>query len=336
MRIVVTGGAGLVGKPVCEQFLHNGWDVHVIDAAPDPGIAGLSYAQCDILDFAALLKQIEGCDAIAHLAAIPSTLTHPNSTLFKINVAGTFNVFEAAERAGVRRIAQASSVNAFGGYWGCDDRQYDYFPLDEDHPLHTTDAYSFSKQMVEEIANYFHRRSGIDSVSFRFPAVWSDAVIEARQLRQSLSEQREQLDAFRQISPARQRARLADARARALKSRARRVQEYDSAADFDRDALDDWLLRAYFFDRFNYWAFIHTMDSTQAFEKALTADYQGAHALFVNSDLNCLNYDSEALLSIFFPDVSRRSKALRGAEALVNIERARQLIGFKPTVHSII
>ena len=228
MRIVVTGGAGLVGTPVCEQFLLNGWDVHVIDTAPDPGIAGLSYAQCDILDFAALVQQIEGCDAIAHLAAIPSTLTHPNSALFKVNVAGTFNVFEAAERAGVRRIAQASSINAFGGYWGCDDRQYDYFPLDEDHPLHTTDAYSFSKQMVEEIAAYFHRRCGIDSVSFRFPAVWSDAVIEARGLRQNLSDQREHLDAFRRRPAARQRARLADARARALELRARRVQEFDS------------------------------------------------------------------------------------------------------------
>ena len=136
---------------------------------PTPPIAGLSYAQCDILDYTALSKQVEGCDAIVHLAAIPSTMTHPDSTLFSITVAGTYNVFEAADRAGVKRIAQASSINAFGGYWGCDDRQYDYFPLDEDHPLHTTDAYSLSKQLVEEIAAYYHRRSGIDSVSFRFP-----------------------------------------------------------------------------------------------------------------------------------------------------------------------
>ena len=70
---------------------------------------------------------------------------------------------------------------------------------------------------------------------------------------------------------------------------------------FDREDLDDWLLSAYFFDRFNYWTFIHTDDSTQAFEKAITVDFQGAHALFVNSDRNYLNYDAEALLSLFFP-----------------------------------
>ena len=100
--------------------------------------------------------------------------------------------------------------------------------------------------------------------------------------------------------------------------------------------MEDWLLRAYFFDRFNYWAFIHTDDSTQAFEKAITADFQGAHALFVNSDRNYLGYDSEALLSIFFPDVRRRSKALKGAEAVVSIDRARDLLGFEPTVRSLI
>lgn len=338
MRVLITGGAGHVGKPICEQFVRNGWDVHVIDTAPDPRIDGASYAHCDIRDFAALSRQVEACDAIAHLAAIPSTMTHPDAALFSINVAGTYNVFEAAERAGVKRIAQASSINAFGGYWGCDDRQYDYFPLDEDHPLHTTDAYSFSKQLVEEIAAYYQRRSGIDSVSFRLPAVWSDANISEQNLRESLMQRRHLLEEFLDKPPATRRIRLAEAHARALELRARRVQEYEaiSAGVFNRDAIDDWLLRAYFFDRFNYWAFIHTDDSTQAFEKAITADFQGAHALFVNSDLNYLNADSEALLSLFFPEVIQRKKPIPGADALVSIDRARDLIGFTPTVRSLI
>lgn len=338
MRVLITGGAGHVGTPICERFLRKGWEVHVIDTAPDPLMEGVNYAKCDIRDFAALSQQVEGCDAIVHLAAIPSTMTHPDPTLFHINVAGTYNVFEAAERAGVKRIAQASSINAFGSYWGCDDRQHDYFPLDEEHPPHTTDAYSFSKQLVEEIAAYYQRRSGIDSVSFRFPAVWSDANIAEQNLRDSLKERRQLLDDFIAGPLREQEERLEEARARALELRARRVQEYESirAGQFDRDAIDDWLLRAYFYDRFSYWAFIHTDDSTQAFEKALTADFQGAHALFVNSDLNYLNSDSEALLATFFPEVRSRSKALQGEEALVSIDRARELIGFNPTVRSLI
>ena len=338
MRVLITGGAGLVGKPVSEKFVQNGWDVRVIGIEPDCDIDGVSYTQCDILDFAAVSKQVEGCDAIAHLAAIASTPLKPNDVIFNINVSGTYNVFEAADRAGVKRIAQASSINALGSYWGCDDRKFDYFPLDEDHPPHTTDAYSLSKQLVEEIAAYYHRRSGIDSVSFRFPSVWSDEVIAARDLRERLVEKRDHIEAFRQAPAAEQQARMAEARAQVLALRARRIMEYDAiqAGEFDRDAPDDWLFRTYFFDRFNYWAFVHTDDSTQAFEKALTVDFSGAHPLFVNSDKNFLNYDSEALLSIFFPDVSRRTKALTGAETMVNIARVRDLIGYEPTVHALI
>ena len=338
MRVLITGGAGLVGSPISTKFVENGWDVRVIGIEPDCDIDGATYTQCDILDFDALCGHVEGCDAIVHLAAIPTTQTHPNSALFEINVAGTYNVFEAAACAGVKRIAQASSINALGSYWGCDDRRFEYFPLDEDHPLHTTDAYSFSKRLVEEIAEYYWRRSGISSASFRLPAVWSDEVIAARNLRKKFREQRDHIEAFRLAPAAEQQAHMEKAREQVLALRARHIMEYEAiqAGEFDRDAPDDWLFHSYFFDRFNYWAFIHTDDSTQAFEKALTTDYEGAHALFVNSDRNFLGYDAESLLELFFPDVSRRTKTLAGDESLVNIQRARQLIGFAPTVRSIL
>lgn len=338
MRILITGGAGLVGRPICQRFVSNGWDVRILGIEPDCDLTGAAYAQCDIRDFDALAKHVAGCDAIVHLAAIPSTRTHPNHALFDINVAGTYKVFEAAARAGVKRIAQASSINALGGYWGCDDRQFDYFPLDENHPTHTTDAYSFSKQAVEEIAAYFWRRAGISSVSFRLPAVWTDDMIEKRNLRDNYARTRRELDAFRHLPGDEQRRRLASVRERALELRARHSMEYEAVQTgrFEREApQDDWLFNAYFFDRYNYWTFIHTDDSTAAFEGAVTADFDGAHPLFVNSNRNYLNYESEALLSIFFPDVSRRSSAIEGAAALVSNDRARDLIGFEPTVNEI-
>ena len=339
MRLLITGGAGLVGSPISRRFAEKGWDARVIGIEPDCAIAGVEYAQCDILDFDALLGHVEGCDAVVHLAAIPSPRTHPNSTLFDINVAGAYNIFEAAARAGVKRVAQASSINALGGYWGCDDRQFDYFPLDEEHPTHTTDAYSFSKGLAEEIAAYYWRRSGISSVSFRLPAVWSDALIQERRLRDSLAQRRGKLDEFRRLPAAEQKARLAEARRETLSLRARRIMEYEAvrAGLFEREApTDDWLFQLYFFDRFNYWTFIHTDDSTRAFELAVTADYEGAHPLFVNSDRNYLAYESEALLALFFPDVRGRKRSLLGDESLVSIEDARRLIGFEPSVRTIL
>lgn len=338
MRVLITGGTGLVGRPISERFVSLGWDARVIGVEAECALSGVHYVQCDIRDVESLAEQVADRDAIVHLAAIPSTRTHPNETLFEINVAGTYNVFEAAARAGVKRIVQASSINAIGGYWGNDDRQYAYFPFDEDLPLHTTDAYSLSKELVEEIAAYYWRRAGISSVSFRLPAVWNDAVIESRNLRDNLRERVRQLDAFRRLPVERQQARLARAREQALALRARQVMEYEALqrGDFEREApQDDWLFGAWFYDRFNFWTFIHTDDSTQAFERAVRADYQGAHPLFVNSDLNSLQYNTEALLSLFYPQVSRRSKALAGAESPVSIARARDLIGFEPMVRTI-
>ena len=337
MRVLITGGAGLVGRPISQRFLANGWDVRVIGIEPDCDLVGVTYKQCDIRDFDALAEQVAGCDAIVHLAAIPSTRTHPNHALFDINVAGTYNVFEAAARAGIKRIAQASSINALGGYWGCDDRQYDYFPLDEDHRTHTTDSYSFSKQLVEEIAAYFWRRADISSVSFRLPAVWTDEIIEKRNLRESFTRVRHELEAFQRLPADEQRRRLASVRERVLELRARHSMEYEAiqSGDFEREApQDDWLFTSYFFDRYNYWTFIHTDDSTAAFECAVIAEFDGSHPLFVNANRNYLSYESEALLSIFFPDV-KRSSTIEGAAALVSNDRARDLIGYQPTVNEI-
>lgn len=339
MRILITGGSGLVGSPISRRFASLGWDLRVIGAEAEFPLPGVQYAQCDIRDVVSLAAQVEGCDAIVHLAAIPSTRAHANETLFEINVAGTYNVFEAAARAGVKRIVQASSINAIGGFWGNDDRQYDYFPFDEELPLHTTDAYSLSKQLVEEIAAYYWRRSGISSISFRLPAVWNDAMIESRNLRDNLKERVRQLDEFRRLPVDRQGQLVAAANEKALALRARHVMEYEALQQgvFEREApQDDWLFSACFYDRFNFWTFIHTDDSTQAFEKAVTADYEGANSLFVNSDQNSLEYETEALLALFYPRVTRRSKPLLGAESPVSIARARSLIGFEPRVRTIL
>lgn len=338
MRVLITGGAGLVGTPISRRFVQLGWDVRVIGIDPDSDLADVHYAQCDIRDFDALKAHVQGCDAIVHLAAIPSTRTHPNAELFDINVAGTFNVFEAAEQAGVKRIAQASSINAIGGFWGCDDRRYEFFPLDEAHPLHTTDAYSYSKQMVEEIAAYYQRRAGITSVSFRLPAVWNDASITRDKPHETAAQLGKQLNEFQQLPAAQQQQQLSDARARADALRAKKPMELAGlqAGIFEREApMDDWLFNCMFYGRFNFWTFIHTDDSTAAFELALTADIEGAHPLFANSDRNWLGLPTETLLRLFFPEVPRRTRAIVGDESPVSIERARELLGFAPKVRAI-
>jgi len=62
----------------------------------------------------------------------------------------------------------------------------------------------------------------------------------------------------------------------------------------------------------------------------LTADYEGAHPLFVTQAQNVAGVDSEALIQLFYSNISERTRPIVGNESLVSIERARKLIGFEP------
>jgi UDP-glucose 4-epimerase len=82
--------------------------------------------------------------------------------------------------------------------------------------------------------------------------------------------------------------------------------------------------------RNNFWAMLDVRDAAQAIEKGLTASFEGSYPLFVNDKLNSAGIASDTLISLFFPQVKTRKRPLMGNEALVSIERARQLIGFEP------
>ncbi len=323
MRVLVTGGAGRVGKPLTERLVGHGWDVRAVGIESGTPIEGVEYIPCDILDYAALREQMRGCQVVVHLAAIASPLGAPGTRVFDVNVAGTFNLFEAAAAEGIQRVVQASSINAFGCAWSIGDMKVNYLPLDEQHPSYTTDVYSFSKQMIEDVGAYHWRREGISSAAMRFPAVLSPAQRVSDQGREQRARLRAMLDELG-APEAERSARLAEAR-RALEFRAKRPLEFGYTGE--KLPPDDLLLRTYAFDRFNFWAYVDERDAAQAMEKALTADFEGSHALFINAEQNSLGYDSATLARLFFPEVPAQ---LEGSDSLVSIERARALIGYAP------
>lgn len=106
----------------------------------------------DVADFDALASQLQGCDALIHLAAMPSPFHHPAHVVHANNVVGNYNALTAAADAGIRRIVSASSVNAIGGFYSRRAR-YDYLPLDEEHPTYAEDPYSLSKWLGEQQAD---------------------------------------------------------------------------------------------------------------------------------------------------------------------------------------
>jgi UDP-glucose 4-epimerase len=89
-------------------------------------------------------------------------------------VVGSYNALRAAAGAGIRRVCQASSVNAIGHCYSRRPR-YDYFPLDEAHPTYNEDPYSLSKWVCEQQADSIARRyEGVAIASLRFHWVTAD------------------------------------------------------------------------------------------------------------------------------------------------------------------
>ena len=99
MRAYVTGASGFIGSHVTRTLREAGWEV--------------GDAFVDVCDRAALEREMEGCDAVFHLAALYSFRGDP-AEFTRVNVDGTRNVLEAARRAEVRRVVHTSSCATCG------------------------------------------------------------------------------------------------------------------------------------------------------------------------------------------------------------------------------
>lgn len=332
MRVLVTGGLGLIGRTVVNRLLAKGWDIRVIDIAKESDLPDSIYSVCDITDFEAVRSAVRDCDAIVHMAALRSPYMASAPDLFRINVQGTFNLYEAAAHEGIKRVVQASSINAIGCAWKINDFAPPYLPIDENLPTNTDDVYSYSKQAIESIGAYYWRRDGISGVGFRFPWVYPPSYFKSEHYYERRNAMRKLMDDLLQKSEAERNSLLALARQRALDYRVTRPLEYpaNKPAPANDEGMDHLLWQAYTFDRYNLWVFVHVEDAAQAVEKSLTADYEGSHPLFINDDHNWMNYDSRTLADLFFPEITDWKQDISGTQALVSINKARNLIGFAP------
>jgi UDP-glucose 4-epimerase len=172
MKVMVTGGTGAVGKEVVRRLIGHHYQITVLCRTPQVAAGdGATYVVGDITDYPSLQRAVQGCEAVVHLAAIPNPSAGSSEKVFLSNVQGTFNVFKACEEEGIHRVVQASSINALGIFYGKVEAPIHYLPVDEDHPCVSSDAYSFAKHVIEDIGDYYWRRSGISSVALRLPYV---------------------------------------------------------------------------------------------------------------------------------------------------------------------
>ena len=118
MRILVTGGSGVVGVGTVTELLKRGHEVRLLarhakdDARQWP--SGVTPIAGDVSDVASIRGAADGCDAVMHVAGIVEE-SPPKVTFRRVNVEGTANIVAEAERAGVRRFVFVSSLGAQEG-----------------------------------------------------------------------------------------------------------------------------------------------------------------------------------------------------------------------------
>ena len=153
MRIAVTGGSGKLGRSVVRKLNEDGHSVLNLDRTGDrsPGLALVdlrNYGQ--VLDvILGLDDRHQGFDAIVHLAAIPAPGLVPDAATFENNMLSTYNVFQAARRAGITNLVYASSETVLGLPFDVDPP---YIPVDEEYPARPESTYSLVKHLEEQMA----------------------------------------------------------------------------------------------------------------------------------------------------------------------------------------
>ena len=170
-RVLVTGGAGFVGATLVRRLVDSGHAVRVFDnySAGDASYldgVDAELVEGDIRDPAALDAALPGMDAVIHLAAAGSVVMSVQDPVmnFDANVVGTFRVLDAARRAGVERIVQASTGGALIG-----DATP---PVDERSLPKPISPYGASKLAGEGYAYAFSKAYGLRTVALRFANVY--------------------------------------------------------------------------------------------------------------------------------------------------------------------
>ena len=144
--VLVTGGAGSVGKRVAQQLCQQGYTVRVFDL-PNMDYTGLEGAEGievlpgDITRLTSVQQAVAGVSAVIHLAAIlPPASEQRRELTFAVNVAGTARVAEALKRANPDApLVFSSSVSTYGDTTGVSS------PVMVDHPQQALDIYAESK-----------------------------------------------------------------------------------------------------------------------------------------------------------------------------------------------
>lgn len=176
-RVLVIGGAGLIGSHVIDELLKTdvgeivvydnffrGSRENLADALTDPRVSIFPHGG-DILHREILEAAMKGCHGVFHLAALWLLQCHEYpEAAFDVNIRGTFNVAMAAIRTGVERVVYSSSASVYGNALE--------LPMTEDHAYNNDTFYGATKIAGEHMFKSLGHRYGLSWCGLRYMNVY--------------------------------------------------------------------------------------------------------------------------------------------------------------------
>jgi NAD+ dependent glucose-6-phosphate dehydrogenase len=160
-RVLITGAAGRIGSSLADH-LKDRYDLRLQFHRNVPEQPQVSDTiQVDLADFAGAARAVEGVDAVVHMAGDPSTQAPWESVLHN-NIIGSYNLYEAARQAGVRKVVFASTNHVMGMY----DRD-GAWPIYADQPVRPDSLYGVSKAFGEALGRHYADRYGLATIVLR-------------------------------------------------------------------------------------------------------------------------------------------------------------------------
>lgn len=301
MKVLVTGGSGIVGHYVIDELIQAGHQVVNADLVrwgnlSHSGTAGAgqskavemrqswgrlpTFFQVDVTNYGQVISAMDGCDAVIHLAACPSAAYYTEEFVFMTNTTSMWNVLRAAEQLKIKKVVLGSSYNAVGAMgtaarWEPKEvKPPEYFPLDDKVYTRSEDPYSVAKWLGEETGQAFARRTpDMQISSMRFNGMWDD----------------------------------------------------ERFSELHANPITDPWVRCQ-----GFWTYLHIRDAAIACRMSIESEgWTGHERLFLNADDTMIDIPTEEAIKVVYPNVPL-NEPLEGFRAPISTERARQVIGWQP------
>ena len=179
MKVLITGGMGVMGAETSRKFVQEGIRPVIYARHRDESLIydildKVDIELGDILDFPRLLEAIKkhSVTHIVHAAALVGAVSQQNPAFsIQVNVMGMVNVLEAARLFDVKRVVYTSAKGVYGPVLG--EYGYpDYKPMPEDLPKRPVRIYDSAKLMGEQTGLYYAANMGVDVAVLRFATTY--------------------------------------------------------------------------------------------------------------------------------------------------------------------